>query len=26
MDASTADELLAKIDEIAAIFAETKQG
>jgi len=26
MDASAADELLAKIDEIAAIFAETKQG
>ena len=26
MDASAADELLAKIDEIAAIFAETKRG
>ncbi|HET7173779.1 MAG TPA: superoxide dismutase, Ni [Nocardioidaceae bacterium] len=25
-DTSTADELLAKIDEIAKIFAETKQG
>jgi nickel superoxide dismutase len=26
MDAAKADELLAKIDEIAEIFAETKQG
>ena len=26
MDASTADDLLAKIDEIAAIFAETNEG
>lgn len=26
LDAAAADELLAKIDEIAAIFAETKKG
>ena len=26
LDAAVADELLAKIDEIATIFAETKQG
>jgi nickel superoxide dismutase len=26
MDAQAADDLLAKIDEIAKIFAETKQG